>query len=95
MEEDDDDFYDPADAAPVSQPSDPRKPPADAPMNDSNDAEEEEVEEEEDEVSKQPLIASSLANWYLGRIQYHHRGSSRCTPSRSVRQVVPSETCIC
>ncbi len=51
MEEDDDDLYDPADAVPVTQSRDPRKPSTDAPMNDSNEGEEEEeVEEEDDEV---------------------------------------------
>ncbi|OJJ64643.1 hypothetical protein ASPSYDRAFT_39375 [Aspergillus sydowii CBS 593.65] len=50
MEEDDDDLYDPADAVPVTQSRDPRKPSTDAPMNDSNEGEEEEeVEEEDDE----------------------------------------------
>ncbi|KAL4921419.1 Fip1 motif-domain-containing protein [Aspergillus aurantiobrunneus] len=49
MEDDDDDLYDPADAVPVTQPTDPRRPPTNAPVNDSNDADEEEVEEEEDE----------------------------------------------
>ncbi|KAL4780967.1 hypothetical protein BJX76DRAFT_363927 [Aspergillus varians] len=50
MEDDDDDLYDPADAVPVTQPGDPRRPPTNAPTNDSNDAEEEEeVEEEDDE----------------------------------------------
>ncbi|KAL4996111.1 Fip1 motif-domain-containing protein [Aspergillus recurvatus] len=47
MDDDDDDLYDPADAVPVTQPSDPRRPPADTPMND--DAEEEEEIEEDDE----------------------------------------------
>ncbi|KAL4819646.1 Fip1 motif-domain-containing protein [Aspergillus spinulosporus] len=48
MDDDDDDLYDPADAVPVTNPSDPRGPSADAPMND-NAEEEEEVEEEDDE----------------------------------------------
>ena len=54
MDESEDDLYDPVDVVPVTQPSDPRRPPADASISDSNDAEEEEeeVEEEEEEPAK-------------------------------------------
>ena len=52
MDDDDDDLYDPADAVPVTNPSDPRGPSADAPMNDNVEEEEEEVEEEDDEVRR-------------------------------------------
>lgn len=51
MEDEDDDFYDPADAVPVTQRQNgSQHPPADSGPQDSNDAEEEEIEVEEDEV---------------------------------------------
>ena len=51
MDEEDDDFYDPADVVPPSQtPNDPQKPPSQPQPQEADDAKEEEVEVEDDEV---------------------------------------------
>lgn len=51
MDEEDDDFYDPADVVPPSQtPNDPQNPPSQLQPQEADDAEEEEVEVEDDEV---------------------------------------------
>lgn len=52
MDEEDDDFYDPADTVPATQTQNyTQKPPTDAQAQNTNEVEEEEVEVEDDDVS--------------------------------------------
>lgn len=50
MEDDDDDFYDPADAVPVNQAQDAPQNQSNEQFQEANEGEEEEIEVEEDEV---------------------------------------------
>lgn len=69
MEDEDDDFYDPADAVPVTQHQNgSQHPQADSGPHDANDAEEEEIEVEEDEVCawRQLIYLVTVANSRVG-----------------------------
>lgn len=56
MEEEDDDFYDPADSVPAGQAQDNGQNGAQNPPQETDDMDEEEVEVEDDEVCFQPSV---------------------------------------
>lgn len=86
MDEDEDDFYDPADSVPVTQSQNAgQNVPTDA---QANEGDEEEIEVEEDDV-RSPFLFSLSGGGFglcclLGRFQHYYRGAAGCAAGRGV-----------